>query len=142
MTTTQGRVSRTAAGILSSGLLLFATAACSGEVTNEDAGVTATASADAGDVSDAASAAASDIAENAEVNCSGSSCDLTLAAGQEADVLGTTVAFDSTEDGVATLQVGNREAQCEQGQEVAAGPLTLQCSSVSDDSVTLSASLG
>ena len=142
MTTTQGRIRRTAAGTLSAGLLLLSTAACSETATSEDAGVSASVSADAGDVSDAASDAASDVAENAEVDCSGTSCDLTLAAGQEADVLGTTVAFDSTEDGVATLRVGDREAQCEQGEEVSAGPLTVQCSTVGEDSVTLSASLG
>lgn len=77
------------------------------------------------------------------VNCSGSSCSVTLKGnGAKANVLGSQLAFAGVQNGQATLQVGGSSVTCTQGQSVSAGPLTLTCSTVTDDSVELTASLG
>jgi hypothetical protein len=77
------------------------------------------------------------------VSCSGSSCSVTLSGeGAEADILGTTLSFGGTQDGRASLSVGGASVSCGEGESVTAGPLQLTCSSVSDDSVELTASLG
>jgi len=77
------------------------------------------------------------------VSCSGTTCTVTLKGdGASADLLGTTLAFGGVENGRATLRAGDTEVSCAQGQSVSAGPLSLKCSEVTDDSVTLSASLG
>ena len=77
------------------------------------------------------------------VSCSTSSCTVTLSGdGAEVDILGTTLTFGGVQDGRASLGVGDVSVSCAEGETVTAGPLQLQCSSVTDDSVELSASLG
>jgi hypothetical protein len=77
------------------------------------------------------------------VSCSGTSCSVTLSGdGAKADVLNTTLAFGGVDDGRATLRVGDTEVSCAQGESVDAGPLSLECTEVTDDSVKLTASLG
>ncbi|SNR35840.1 hypothetical protein SAMN06272737_10426 [Blastococcus mobilis] len=77
------------------------------------------------------------------VSCSTSSCTVTLSGERaEADILGTTLSFGGVQDGRASLSVGGASVTCGQGETVTAGPLELQCSSVTDDSVELTASLG
>lgn len=76
------------------------------------------------------------------VSCSGSSCSVTLSGeGAEAEILGTTLSFDGVADGRATLSVAGGSVSCAEGESVSAGPLQLQCSSITDDSVELTASL-
>jgi len=76
------------------------------------------------------------------VSCSASSCTVTLSGdGAEAEVLGTTLSFAGVQDGRATLSVGGASVSCAEGESVSAGPLDLECSSVTDDSVELTASL-
>lgn len=79
----------------------------------------------------------------ADVDCSGSTCSVTLSGdGTEADVLGTSVVLGGVENGRATVRVGDRDVSCGQGESVSAGPLTLACSTVTEDTVTMTASLG
>ena len=76
------------------------------------------------------------------VSCTTNSCTVTLSGnGAEADILGTKLAFGGVKDGRATLSVGEASVSCAQGENVAAGPLNLQCTEVTDDSVELTASL-
>jgi spore coat protein U-like protein len=77
------------------------------------------------------------------VSCSTSSCTVTLSGeGAEAEVLGTTLSFGGVKDGRASLSVGGASVTCGEGETVTAGPLELTCSSVTGDSVELTASLG
>lgn len=77
------------------------------------------------------------------VRCSTSSCTVTLQGdGAEAEILGTTLSFGGIQDGRASLSVGSAEVSCSEGENVSAGPLRLECSSVTEDSVELTASLG
>jgi hypothetical protein len=46
------------------------------------------------------------------------------------------------QDGRAALSVGGASVSCGEGETVTAGPLQLECSGVSDDSVELTATLG
>jgi hypothetical protein len=76
------------------------------------------------------------------LSCSGSSCTITLdGQGSEVDVLGTTVTLGGVQDGRASITVGGASVSCGEGETVAAGPLSLECTSVSGDSVELTASL-
>jgi hypothetical protein len=76
------------------------------------------------------------------VSCTTSSCTVTLSgSGAEAEILGTTLSFGGVQDGRASLGVGNTSVSCAEGESVTAGPLELQCSSVSEDSVELTASV-
>ncbi len=80
---------------------------------------------------------------NADVDCSGRECAVTLTGdGARADVLGTSVVLGGVENGRATFSIGDQEVSCGQGERISAGPLTLACSTVTDDAVTLTASLG
>jgi hypothetical protein len=75
-------------------------------------------------------------------SCSGSSCTVTLdGAGSEVEILGTTVTLGAVENGRASITVGGASVTCGQGETVAAGPLQLECSSVTDGAVELRASL-
>jgi len=77
------------------------------------------------------------------VKCSGTSCTATLSGdGASAEILGNKLAFGGVKDGRATLSAGDRSVSCAQGESVSAGPLSLTCTEVTDDSVTLKASLG
>ncbi|MGY1811599.1 hypothetical protein [Blastococcus sp. SYSU D00820] len=75
-------------------------------------------------------------------NCNTSSCSVTLSGeGSEVEILGQTLSLGGIENGRATLRVGSATVSCGQGESVAAGPLSLECTSVTDDSVELRASL-
>ncbi|MGH2217607.1 hypothetical protein, partial [Enterococcus faecalis] len=70
-------------------------------------------------------------------------CTVTLSGDSaEAEILGTTLSFDGVQDGRASLSVGGAGVSCGEGESVAAGPLQLSCSGVTEDSVELTASLG
>ena len=76
------------------------------------------------------------------VSCTTSSCTATLSGdGATAEILGTTVKFSGVQDGRATLGVGDASVSCAEGEKVSAGPLSVTCTSVTDDSVELTASL-
>jgi hypothetical protein len=77
------------------------------------------------------------------VSCTTSSCTVTLSGeGAKAEVFGTTLEFAGTQDGRATLGVAGANVSCGEGENVAAGPLQVTCSSVTDDAVELTATLG
>ena len=77
------------------------------------------------------------------VSCDLNSCTATLTGeGAEAEILGQTLSFGGTEDGRAALTVAGVEVSCTEGESVAAGPLQLECTSVDEDSVELTASRG
>jgi hypothetical protein len=76
------------------------------------------------------------------VSCSSSSCSVTLTGdGAEAEILGTTLSLGEVRDGRASLSVAGASVSCAEGESVAAGSLELQCTSVTEDSVELTASL-
>ena len=76
------------------------------------------------------------------VSCTTSSCTATLSGdGAEVDVFGTKVTLGSVQDGTASLQVGSASVSCTEGQSVAAGPLSVECTSVTEDAVELRATL-
>lgn len=76
------------------------------------------------------------------VSCTTSSCTATLTSDTaEAEILGTTVTFGGVQDGKASLGVGGASVSCAQGESVAAGPLQLECTSVTADAVEITASL-
>ena len=76
------------------------------------------------------------------VSCSASSCTVTLSGdGAKADILGNTLGFAGVKDGRASLSVGDACVSCAQCESVSAGPLTLECTKVTDNSVELTASL-
>ncbi|KGH48076.1 hypothetical protein IN07_04330 [Modestobacter caceresii] len=77
------------------------------------------------------------------VACSGNECTATLSGdGAEATILGTELSYGGTEDGRATVTVGDTSVTCAEGESVSAGPLSLTCTTVDSGSVELSASLG
>ncbi|WP_091538421.1 hypothetical protein [Modestobacter sp. DSM 44400] len=77
------------------------------------------------------------------VDCAGTTCTVTLAGdGTEVQVLGTTISLGAVENGRATIGVGGQEFSCSQGESVSAGPLTVECTTITTDGVTLTASLG
>ncbi|SES79944.1 hypothetical protein [Geodermatophilus poikilotrophus] len=136
---------RFAPGVLAGALLLVPLAACSEDTTTSGTATTET-SAPAGDTGTTDTTAPEDTTAtgtDAGVDCTGTSCSLTLTGdGAQADVLGTQVSLGTVQDGRATVRVGDREVSCSQGESVAAGPLTLECTTVTADAVTLTASLG
>jgi hypothetical protein len=91
--------------------------------------------------SSAADASGSAGSEN-NVDCSGTSCSVTLNSDGQVDVLGKTIRLGSIENGRATLSVGDDSVSCTQGEDVSAGLLTVTCTAVTTHSVTLTASLG
>ncbi len=77
------------------------------------------------------------------VDCSGSSCTVTLSGdGAKADILGNELTFGGVQDGKASLGVGGTTVTCTEGQSVSAGPLSIECTSVTEDEVQLEASVG
>ena len=77
------------------------------------------------------------------VSCSTSSCTATLSTdAATAKVLGTTVKLSGVKDGRATLGVGDASVSCAEGESVSAGPLSVTCTSVTDEAVKFTASLG
>jgi hypothetical protein len=86
-------------------------------------------------------AACSITSEN--VSCSGTTCTATLTGdGAQAEVLGTSLAFGGVRDDRATISVGDAGVSCAQGESVSAGPLSLTCTSVTDDAVEFTATVG
>ena len=76
------------------------------------------------------------------VSCSPSSCTAKLSGdGASAEILGTTLEFAGTQDGRASLGVGDASVSCAEGESISAGPLSVTCTSVTDDAVELTASL-
>ena len=76
------------------------------------------------------------------VSCTTSQCSVTLSGeGAEAEILGTTLTLGGVQDGRASLDVGGASVSCGEGESVTAGPLSLECTSVTGDSVELTASL-
>ena len=76
------------------------------------------------------------------VSCTTSSCTATLSGqGATAEVLGQTVTFGGTDDGRATISVAGASVSCGEGETVAAGPFSVQCTGVSTDAVEITATL-
>jgi hypothetical protein len=76
------------------------------------------------------------------VSCSGTSCSVTLSGdGAQAEILGTTLSLGEVQDGRASLSVAGASVSCAEGESVTAGTLELECTSVTEDSVELTASL-
>ena len=76
------------------------------------------------------------------VSCSPSGCTVTLeGTDAQVEVLGTTLSFSGTQDGKASLGVAGANVSCAEGESVVAGPLELECTTVTEDSVELRASL-
>ena len=74
------------------------------------------------------------------VTCSTSSCSVTLdGAGAEVEVFGNTVTLGSVQDGQASIEVNGASVSCAEGESVAAGPLAVECTSITDDAVELTA---
>ncbi|HEV7870277.1 MAG TPA: hypothetical protein VGO95_03380 [Modestobacter sp.] len=77
------------------------------------------------------------------VSCSGTSCTATLSGdGAKASILGNDLALAGTRDGRATLSVGDTSVSCAEGESVSAGPLSITCTTVTEDSVELTAKVG
>ena len=76
------------------------------------------------------------------VSCTPSSCTATLSTDvAEADILGTKVTFGGVQDGRASLGVAGTTVSCAEGESVGAGPLQLECTSVTADAVEITATL-
>ncbi len=149
---------RLAPGVLAGALLLVPLAAC-GEDTPTGTGTTETSAPaeDTGGATDTAApedtaatsepgatgATGTDSGTSADVNCAGTSCSVTLSGeGAQAQVLGTPIVLGAVENGQATFRVGDQELGCTQGETASAGPLSVECTTVSEDAVTMTASLG
>ena len=77
------------------------------------------------------------------VSCTTSSCTATLSGdGAEAEIFGTTVTFGGVQDGRASLGAGGGSVSCAEGESVGVGPLQIECTSVTEDAVEITASLG
>lgn len=146
------RSTRLASLLAAGGLALAALSACSGEASDAADAVGSAASSvsssvaggDAGSSSAAESGASTRTSDgDGGVDCSGTSCTVTLPGdGTEVQVLGTAIKLGAVENGRATLGVGGNDVSCSQGEKVSAGPLTLECTTISTDRVSLKASLG
>jgi hypothetical protein len=80
---------------------------------------------------------------SSNVSCSGTTCSVTLKGDDaHASILGNDLAFAGTQDGRASLSVGDAEVSCAEGESVSAGPLSMTCTSVTDDGVELTAKVG
>jgi hypothetical protein len=113
-----------------------------------EAGSPGTAGADGagadGAGADGASAAGADgSASVIMVSCSGTTCSVTLAGnGSRVQVFDTTISLVRVDNGQATLRAGDQEISCTQGQSISAGSLMLECTTVTHDTVTFTASRG
>jgi ferric-dicitrate binding protein FerR (iron transport regulator) len=139
---------RLASGLAALGVVLVPLSGCSGDTASDisgalESGTSESSSAVGEDTATSAADPTSGTSPGTDVDCTGTSCELTLTgAGTEVEVLGATVSLGQVQDGRATISVGDRELSCAQGESVSAGPLTLECRTVSDQTVTLTASLG
>jgi hypothetical protein len=138
------RRSRLAAGAFAAGLILVPLAGCSADAEDTSASELTAAAESARSAAESAGSAASSAASEASdrVDCSGDSCSVTVSTGSDVELLGTRLSLDSVADGQATLSVGDRTVTCGADEDVTVGPLSLACSDIGDDSVTLTASLG
>ena len=76
------------------------------------------------------------------VSCTTSSCTATLSGDSaEVEILGQKVTFGGIQDGRASLTVAGASVSCAQGESVGAGPLQVECTSVTADAVEITASL-
>lgn len=131
--------------MLAGGFLFLPLAGCSaGEMSSDMA-----ATSGAEDAVESATSAGESAAESAaaavagQVDCSGATCTATLSPdAAEVEILGTTLAYDGVENGEAVLRVAGQTVSCAEGESVQAGPLSMECTTVSDDMITLSAGLG
>ncbi len=138
---------RGVSGLLAGALLLMPLAGCGDTAGTGDAEATATETAPADETGETTEPTdAGDTAgggTEADVDCTGNSCSVTLSGdGAEADILGTTIVLGGVENGQATFRVGNQDLTCGEGDTTEAGPLTLECTTVQEDTVTLTATLG
>jgi hypothetical protein len=77
------------------------------------------------------------------VDCSGTTCTVTLEGdGAKASILGNELAFVGTENGEATVSVGDASVSCSEGESVTAGPLSITCTSITESSLELTAKAG
>jgi hypothetical protein len=77
------------------------------------------------------------------VSCTTSSCTATLTGDDaEAEIFGTTVRLGGVQDGRASLGAGGANVSCAQGERVGIGPLQIECTTVTADTVAITASLG
>ena len=77
------------------------------------------------------------------VSCSGNSCTATLTGEDaKASILGNDLVFAGTKDGKATISVGDNTVSCAEGESVSAGPLSITCTTITDDSLELTAKVG
>lgn len=77
-------------------------------------------------------------------SCDTNSCTVTLnGSGAEVDLpIGPSIRLGTVEDGRASISIGGVGVSCAEGESVAAGGLSLTCTSVSGDEVQLTATLG
>ncbi|MGY2080481.1 hypothetical protein [Modestobacter sp. SYSU DS0657] len=78
------------------------------------------------------------------MNCADGTCSVTLPGdGITVEVLGTPISLGDAQDGTATVGAGeNAEVSCREDQSVTVAGLTLECTTVSEERVVLSVSLG
>lgn len=139
MGTSHSRTAR--ALVLAGGLVLVPITACTGNEETTGTSVLTEAEDAVESATSAAGSAAEDVDSN--VDCSGDSCTVTLSPdADEVEVLGTTVSYDGVEDGEATMTVGDETVSCAEGDTVEAGPLSLECTTVSEDELSFTATLG
>lgn len=155
MATSKTHTTRLVFGLAAAGMLLIPLAGCSGtadtpsafDSTRASVSLGAPGGESSGSTGASTSAGSTSSAGGSStpggVDCSGTSCSLTLSGEDaQADAFGTRISLGGVENGRATLRVGDADVSCGQGESVSAGPLTLKCTTVTADSVTLTASLG
>ena len=77
------------------------------------------------------------------VSCSGNSCTATLRGEDaKASILGNDLVFAGTQDGRASISVGDTKVECAEGESVTAGPLSITCTTITEDSLELTAEVG
>ncbi|MGY1740797.1 MULTISPECIES: hypothetical protein [unclassified Blastococcus] len=76
-------------------------------------------------------------------SCDTDSCTVKLSGdGAEVDLpIGPTISLGGVSDGRASISVGGASVSCAEGESVSAGGLSLECTSVTDDQVELTATL-
>ena len=148
------RATKLCADALVPALVLMACATPADASSSGSAGVSASAasvtgspgadgspSADGSPGADGSSGAAASAVST--VSCSGTSCSVTLAGtGSRVQVLGTAIAFEDVRDGQATVRVDEQTITCAEGQSASVGPVTLTCTDVTSNSVTMTVSSG
>ncbi|MCZ2804215.1 hypothetical protein O2W18_03790 [Modestobacter sp. VKM Ac-2983] len=163
MATTPTRTRRLASGLAAAGLLLVPLSACSDEPVDDATTALDTAietpgegetseptmtddsatETDATETDAMATETDGAMAMESGVECSGSSCVVTLSGdGTEVEVLGQTVTLGQVENGEATVGIAGQEVSCSEGETVSAGPLSLECTTVTPENVVMTATLG